>query len=144
MNDPDLFMRKSQVEKLLNAMMQCVMMVHMERRAFDTKSPDEIGEWVRKQLSDLGLPTYPVGSLHAKLYDGLFDVAEIPPEFLDELVGWKALAMDYKFMLDVIANKIDASTEALQSLAAQGLSEESADSRAKIAAAKSKREKARG
>lgn len=135
----ETYMPAAQVHKLVDVLVQCIMMVHMERVPFEGKTCDEVGEWVRNQLSGCGFPSRPIGMAHVKLYNGLFEEAEIPRHVLDELVGCKALAVDYKFILDSISTAIDGSADALRTLAMRGLAEESEDSRLAITKAKSSR-----
>ena len=54
-------------DKIVDILVQCSMMIHDNRSYFEGKSFNEVGDWIRLQLTKCGYPCYPVGVLHVKM-----------------------------------------------------------------------------
>ena len=56
-------------QNLVDILVQCTMMVHTHKY-FDTKTCDEVGEYIREQLLKCGIKSVTLGSSHVVLVDG--------------------------------------------------------------------------
>lgn len=54
-------------QELVDILVQCAMMIHDRRDYFDGKSFDEIGEYMRRQLTNCGVKCTALGSNHVYL-----------------------------------------------------------------------------